>query len=99
MDVQGSGPSFRAVSKESPPSLKDRPFAPRPRAVLEGVFAHLAGELERSLRHTLNEYEQALFRMAEQSRSNEEQQRCFESLREIRRTRADIAPRFLVHLE
>jgi Protein of unknown function (DUF1631) len=99
MDVQGSGPSFRAAPKDSPPSLKDRPFAPRPRAVLEGVFAHLAGELERSLRHTLNEYEQALFRMAEQSRSNEEQQRCFESLREIRRTRADIAPRFLMHLE
>ncbi len=99
MDVHGSGPSFRAAPKETPPTLKERPFAPRPRAVLEGVFAHIASELERSLRHTLNEYEQALFRMAEQSRSNEEQQRCFESLREIRRTRADIAPRFLMHLE
>ncbi len=79
--------------------MKDRAFAPRPRAVLEGVFAYLAGEFERSLRHTLNEYEQALFRMAEQSRSNEEQQRCFESLREIRRTRSDVAPQFLVFLE
>lgn len=79
--------------------MKDRAFAPRPRAVLEGVFAYLAGEFERSLRHTLNEYEQALFRMAEQSRSNEEQQRCFESLREIRRTRSDVAPQFLVYLE
>ena len=99
MDAHGSGPSYRGVAKDAPPSLKDRAFAPRPRAVLEGVFAYLAGELERSLRHTLNEYEQALFRMAEQSRSNDEQQSCFESLREIRRTRADVAPKFLVFLE
>jgi len=99
MNAPGSSSTSRATPKETPSSLKDRPFLPRPRAALEGVFAHLAGELERALRHTLNEYEQALFRMAEQSRSNEEQQRCFESLREIRRTRADIAPRFLMHLE
>jgi len=99
MEVLGSGPPYRAAARDAPPSLKDRAFAPRPRAVLEGVFAYLAGELERSLRHTLNEYEQALFRMAEQSRSNEEQQRCFESLREIRRTRSDVAPQFLVFLE
>lgn len=99
MDKLGTGPTSRTDSADPIRLLKDRSFAPRPRAVLEGVFSQLADELERSLRHTLNEYEQALFRMAEQSRNNEEQQRCFESLREVRRTRADIAPRMLMHVE
>lgn len=99
MDASGSTSTRHAKSKKAPIALKDSPLPARPRAVLEGVFAYLSGELEKSLRHTLNEYEQALFRLAEQSRSNEEQQSAFESLRETRRTRADVTPQFLLNLE
>ncbi len=80
-------------------SLRDRNLPARPRAVLEGVLGMLSVELERLVRTSLNEFEQALFKRAEQARSNQEQQRCFEALREVRRGRADIAPKFFLHLE
>lgn len=79
--------------------LRDRNLPARPRAALEGVLGLLATELERLIRASLNDLEQALFKLAEQSRSNQEQQRCFEALREVRRGRADVGPRFFLHLE
>lgn len=79
--------------------LRDRNLPARPRAALEGVLGLLATELERLIRASLNDLEQALFKFAEQSRSNQEQQRCFEALREVRRGRADVGPRFFLHLE
>lgn len=79
--------------------LRDRNLPARPRAALEGVLGLLATELERLIRTSLNDLEQALFKLAEQSRSNQEQQRCFEALREVRRGRADVGPRFFFHLE
>ncbi|PIV32187.1 MAG: hypothetical protein COS34_14495 [Lysobacterales bacterium CG02_land_8_20_14_3_00_62_12] len=99
MDASKFTSAHHPIPKKTPIALKDSALPARPRAVLEGVFAYLSGELEKSLRHTLNEYEQALFRLAEQSRSNEEQQRAFESLRETRRARADVTPHFLLNLE
>ncbi len=99
MEASGFTPDPAAPVRPLPRSLRDSNLAPRARAALDGVFAYLAETLEKALRHTLNEFEQALFKLAEQSRSNEEQQRCFESLREIRRGRADLAPRFMVNLE
>ncbi|WP_146152066.1 DUF1631 family protein [Ahniella affigens] len=79
--------------------IRDRNLPARPRAALEGVLGLLATELERLIRTSLNDLEQALFKLAEQSRSNQEQQRCFEALREVRRGRADVGPRFFLHLE
>ena len=55
--------------------------------------------LEQGVTATLNELEQQLFKLAEQAKSNEHQNRCFETLREIRRGRADVAPRFVIRLE
>ncbi|MGD9583875.1 MAG: DUF1631 domain-containing protein [Lysobacterales bacterium] len=99
MEANGSSLDPTASARPLPRSLRESGLAPRARTALDGVFAYLAETLEKALRHTLNEFEQALFKLAEQSRSNEEQQRCFESLREIRRGRADLAPRFMVNLE
>jgi len=79
--------------------LRERNLPPRPRAALEGVLGMLTTELERLIRTSLNELEQGLFKRAEQARSNQEQQRCFEALREVRRGRADVAPKFFLHLE
>lgn len=71
----------------------------RVRNLLEGVLALTGGVVERWLSLSLNEYEQQLFKLAEKARSSNEQHAVFESLREIKRGRADVAPRFLLFLE
>jgi hypothetical protein len=81
-------------------SLKQRPDLPsRVRSLLEGVLERSANQFEHAISRTLDEFEQELFKLAERSRSNEQQHARFEALREIRRGRADIAPRFLLHVE
>ena len=81
-------------------SLKQRPDLPaRVRSLLEGVLERSANQFEHAISRTLDELEQELFKLAERSRSNEQQQARFEALREIKRGRADIAPRFLLHVE
>lgn len=72
---------------------------PRVRSLLEGVLALAGNIIERSFGDSLNEYEQQLFKQAEKARSSNEQHAVFESLREVKRGRADAAPRFLLFLE
>jgi sRNA-binding protein len=74
-------------------------FAPRVRNLLEGVLALCSSGLERTVVATLNEVEMQLFKLAEQGRNNEQQHRCFETLREIKRGRADVAPRYMLAIE
>ena len=69
------------------------------RSLLEGVLERSANQFEHAISRTLDELEQELFKLAERSRSNEQQHARFEALREIKRGRADIAPRFLLHVE
>ncbi|UXI67902.1 DUF1631 domain-containing protein [Tahibacter amnicola] len=71
----------------------------RVRSALEGVLGLAGGMLERLLVLALTEYEQVLFKLAEKARSSDEQHSVFETLREVKRGRADIAPRFMLHLE
>src|SRR5687768_11511850 len=89
----------RGFGHEVLPSLRDRALAPRPRAALEAILATTSSTLELGLTSTLNELEQQLFKLAEQARSNDAQNRCFESLREVRRARADVVPRFMLRIE
>ncbi len=82
------------------PTLADRgDLSPRVRQLLEELMAMASARLEPALRAVLSDLEQQLFKLAEQSHSNTEQQRCFESLREVKRGRADLAPRFIASLE
>lgn len=74
-------------------------LAPRVRSLLEGVLALAGGMLERWLSLSLNEYEQQLFKLAEKARNSNEQHAVFESLREVKRGRADVAPRFMLYFE
>jgi hypothetical protein len=69
------------------------------RTLLEGLLERSANQFEHAISRTLDELEQELFKLAERSRSNEQQHARFEALREIKRGRADIAPRFLLHVE
>lgn len=82
------------------PTLADRgDLSPRVRQLLEELMAMASARLEPALRAVLSDLEQQLFKLAEQSHHNTEQQRCFESLREVKRGRADLTPRFVASLE
>ncbi len=74
-------------------------LSPRVRQTLEGVLNLCSTGLERAIVATLDDAESQLFTLAEHSRNNESQYRCFESWREIKRGRADVTPRFMLALE
>ncbi len=83
-----------------PQTLAERANLPaRVRTLLEEQLAECGSRIEPQLRASLTELEQELFKMAEQARNDAEQQAAFESLREVKRTRADAAPRLLLMLE
>jgi hypothetical protein len=94
-----AGPA--AKTPPSPPlALSSRTdLPPRVQHLLEGVLALCSSSMERVLVATLDDFEAQLFKRAEQLRGGEMQYRCFETLREIKRGRADIAPRFMIALE
>src|SRR5690606_42069127 len=54
---------------------------------------------ESALGQLFDEVEQRLFKQADCARSNDEQRRLMEAIREIKRGKADIVPRFLIHIE
>ncbi|GGA67113.1 hypothetical protein GCM10011521_01540 [Arenimonas soli] len=64
-----------------------------------GILEYASDEIERTLVGTLNEFEQQLFKYAEQARSNIVQTRWLEAQRLVKRTRPDLVPRFLIALE
>ncbi len=78
--------------------LSERNLPPRVRAVLDGMLQRTA-HFEPALALLFDEIEQHLFKQADRANSNEHQARMFEAIREVKRGRADIVPRFLAHLE
>jgi hypothetical protein len=78
--------------------LAERTFPRRVRFLLEGLQERTA-YFESALGQLFDEVEQRLFKQADCARSNDEQARLFEAIREIKRGKADIVPRFLIHLE
>lgn len=83
----------------SAPTLASRPLPERVRGLLGGILEYASDEIERTLVGTLNEFEQQLFKYAEQARSNIVQTRWLEAQRLVKRTRPDLVPRFLIALE
>jgi len=71
----------------------------RVRVLLGGILEYSSDEIERTLVAMLNEFEQQLFKYAEQARSNMVQIRWLEAQRLVKRTRPDLVPRFLIALE
>lgn len=82
------------MQREATPSLSRRVHS-----ILEAVRSLADERLVASIGKALDETEQQLFRNAEHARSNADQQQWFDALRELRRGRADVAPRFLVAFE
>jgi Protein of unknown function (DUF1631) len=81
-------------------SLASRGDLPaRVRQLLGGVFGLFWRNLERSLATTLDEFERHLIQQANKPRVGEAGGRCLESIRRIKPTRADLAPRLMLALE
>lgn len=83
----------------SAPTLASRALPDRVRVLLGGILEYSSDEIERTLVSMLNEFEQQLFKYAEQARSNMVQIRWLEAQRLVKRTRPDLVPRFLISLE
>jgi hypothetical protein len=71
----------------------------RVRLLLDGLLERACTYFEPTILRTLDELEHALFRLAERSGNSMQQQERFSDLREVKLARADIAPRFLQHVE
>lgn len=67
--------------------------------ILERVLALTSDDLARRLDKMLVDYEEQLFRLAEQARNPSQQAVHFETLRSVRVNRADLVPRYLHELE
>lgn len=81
-------------------ALAQRPDLPaRVRTLLDGLLERACAYFEPAILRTLDEIEHALFRLAERSGNSAVQQERFADLREIKLGRADVAPRFLQHVE
>lgn len=86
----------------TPPSCSTLATTPLPRRVhrvLEQLFALVSGEFARDLDRLLGEFEQELFRLAEQARDQALRSSHMETLNSLRLHRADLVPHFLVGLE
>lgn len=93
MSVPGS------IAHASAPTMASQHLPRKVRQLLEGILEYASDELERTLSDTLNEFEQQLFKYAEQARSPAVQSRWLEAQRLVKRTRPDFIPRYLISLE
>lgn len=91
-----SGPSSRNAA---PLTLNQAALPRRVKQLLTGVMEYSSQEMERVIAGALNEFEQQLFKHAEQARNLTVQSRWLEAQRQVKRSRADIIPRFLISLE
>ncbi|HEX7770297.1 MAG TPA: DUF1631 family protein, partial [Dokdonella sp.] len=95
-----TGGTLRQDNRRSPGTLAARSdLPPRVRSVLENLLEHSCNWFEPAIRRALDQVEDVLFGLAERAGNSGDQQRHFESLREVKLARADMAPRFLQHVE
>ena len=95
---QGNESGDSADSKLRLTRLAERALPRRVRFLLEGLQERTAF-FESTLGQLFDEVEKRLFKQADSARSNDQQRRLMEAIREIKRCKADIVPRFLIHLE
>ena len=74
-------------------------FPSRTRRLLSGVLGLTTSTWTTLVEASVSDFEQLLFKRAEKSKAEAAQKFCFETLREIRRVKAEILPRFLAAVE
>lgn len=100
--IQATRGAGSRTGEDAPPlqALASRnDWPPRVRQLVEGALGLCSTSLERAVVAALDDTESQLFKLAEQSRNNESQYRCFETMREIKRGRADVGPRLMLAVE
>lgn len=70
--------------------LSDIAIAPRVRNLLEGAYQCLWHDVERGLNMAADEFEKEQFKSAERAPSTEQQHRALESIREVKKRRAEL---------
>ncbi len=80
-------------------TIASAPLPPRVRRVLQGLFDHIANDMVSALGGMLVEFEQRLFKEAEQARNNQRQAELFVNLRALQKNRGELAPHFMFGLE
>lgn len=96
---RGRGTIHEHVHAASAASEQRSDLPPRVRSALAGLLDATRAHFDAPLQRALDGLEQALFQLAERAGSNARQQEHFESLRRLRQRRAEVAPRFLRHVE
>lgn len=92
--------TFEPLGSSIPrPTLASAPLPHRVRRVLEHLYALVSDEMSRQLEHMLGEFEQQLFKHADQARNPAQQASHLETLRTTRLNRADLVPRYLALVE
>jgi len=76
-------------------SKRVKPLPPRAQRQIERVRDLCETTLQPLLKQALDDFDQQMFQLADQSGNNTEQEICLASQREVRRGRSDLSPRFL----
>ncbi|TWT19746.1 DUF1631 family protein [Luteimonas wenzhouensis] len=83
----------------APRSLAAAGLPPRVRKALEAALAVVTDDIEPHLGAMLDEFEEELFRLADQARNPGIESGYMQTLRSFRLNRADLVPRFILELE
>ncbi|MDH5830451.1 DUF1631 domain-containing protein [Luteimonas sp. M1R5S18] len=91
--------SHTPVEPAAPRSLASAGLPPRVRKALEAALTLVTDDIEPHLGAMLNEFEEELFRLADQARNPGVESGYMQTLRTFRLNRADLIPRFILELE
>jgi len=87
------------TSAAAPTTIASSALPPRVRRVLQNLFDHIATDFVAALNGMLVEFEQQLFKQAEQARSNHAQTQIFVDLRSLQKNRVELVPQYMFALE
>ncbi len=92
-------PNMTPSEPSAPRSLASAGLPRRVRRVLEQALALVSEELDGNLGLMLSEFEQELFRLADQARNPGMESGYMQTLRGFRLSRSDLVPHFMLELE
>ncbi len=87
------------TSSAAPTTIASSALPPRVRRVLQSLLDHIATDFVSALNGMLVEFEQQLFKQAEQARSNHAQTQIFVDLRSLQKNRVELVPHYMFALE
>lgn len=83
----------------TPTTIASAALPPRVRRVLQNLFDHVSTDFITAINAMLVEFEQQLFKHADQARSNHLQAQVFVDLRALQKHRTELAPHYMFGLE